>query len=225
MNTIDSYTIKTERKCNNIEFCSEVELDDQESQVKFKYCSKCRYVKYCSKKCQLQHWSKHKLECQEMAEYKKMIKNNLEADRLKSFNEWHRVNNHIFDVLAGRYLRTKYNNNIEFIIYSKVDYISKSKTFQMKTFEFIPFKNISKKCESYYKIMEYYELLKYEREHGEIFVFLLFELTDFGSIEINIVQVIFKHNLIANHNDTYYLEKINRGLPNELIVGTDFEFY
>lgn len=33
------------------------------SDLKFKWCSKCRGVKYCSPECQRKDWSRHKLEC------------------------------------------------------------------------------------------------------------------------------------------------------------------
>lgn len=42
-------------------------------EIRFKSCSRCKTVKYCSKECQTSHWREHKGECKKRA-----------AERLKS---------------------------------------------------------------------------------------------------------------------------------------------
>lgn len=48
------------KKCK---YCNAKEGPDPKK--KFKYCQKCRKVCYCSRECQLSHWTDHKLVCAE----------------------------------------------------------------------------------------------------------------------------------------------------------------
>jgi ankyrin repeat protein len=50
---IDQYPKPTQKNCS---FCKEVP-------EKRKKCGKCKIAIYCSKECQSQHWTNHKLEC------------------------------------------------------------------------------------------------------------------------------------------------------------------
>ena len=47
------------KHCNH---CN-IEENIGDGKNKFKYCGKCRLVKYCTRRCQKKDWKKHKLEC------------------------------------------------------------------------------------------------------------------------------------------------------------------
>ena len=42
---------------------------------KFGQCTGCKITKYCSKKCQKQHWTKHKSVCQQFGHLRKLVEN------------------------------------------------------------------------------------------------------------------------------------------------------
>ena len=52
------------RGCGAYEDRYGFDMDSPKSGEKFRYCSRCRKVCYCSKKCQDDDWMSHKLECE-----------------------------------------------------------------------------------------------------------------------------------------------------------------
>lgn len=63
------------RECN---YCHKTEEKE-----KFKRCSRCKKVLYCSKECQKEDWKKHKIECEKIVELREKENHSIKIEEPK----------------------------------------------------------------------------------------------------------------------------------------------
>ena len=71
------------------------------SKIANERCSRCTAVKYCSKKCQKEHWSSHKSYCNQIKKHMRSV--TVEAEALKQYEDWDGETVDLFEESVGNF--------------------------------------------------------------------------------------------------------------------------
>ena len=98
----------------------------------FPFCSLCKSVNYCSKKCQKNDWSKHKMICKNIS---KQINQSNEKEMfdkiMKEFKYWINLNLPSFELIVSQYLHAKDDLVINHVLDVKIKLLPEIFRFQV----------------------------------------------------------------------------------------------
>ena len=92
--------------------------------INFLYCSNCKFVRYCSKECQLNDWKLiHKKCCKNLAEKRINDYNIYGRNNIRSYRKWIDKNENYIYMICSNYIVNQRDYNIKYICTVHTKYI------------------------------------------------------------------------------------------------------